>query len=289
MPSSDPTMDPTVGPSEVPSTTPTAAPSDAPDISPEGEDNTVAPSTAATTVPSPVPSQVTTHVPTISPTVGPTITSTVTPSPEATQAPTLVPTSDPSASPTAAPSAELTAVPSAVPSEGPSAVPSAQPSTQTDYEWATVYGNHSVACLADCPGFPGAGTFLNDSFETCVFLVDVYHLCTSYSVGYGYCTPPSCAADCSIEDWCYFGSGMVIGCPNGGQWYGGVQDAKDIQAQCVASTIEMKTADPDGDGTGGPASSTPASTIIAIGKWPSSLLFAHHVCIFSTNVLLSTW
>ena len=91
-----------------------------------------------------------------------------------------------------------------------------------------------MACFSDCADYPDTVGFASDMENTCYFLADVYHLCTSYSVAFGYCDIPTCAQDCTAEDWCYFGSGMVVGCPDL-EWQGQGDDAADVRNQCMAS------------------------------------------------------
>jgi hypothetical protein len=130
----------------------------------------------------------------------------------------------------------------------PSAVPSARPTTTEEaIEMVLVekYANHSISCLSDCSGFPGREIFAEDTESTCYFLADsVYHLCTSYTIAYGFCAVPACAADCTPEEWCYFGAGMAVSCPDR-DWLGQVRDAQDLSAQCQQSLAASGSADDD--------------------------------------------
>jgi len=112
-----------------------------------------------------------------------------------------------------------------------------------------IYGNHSISCLSDCAGYPGMESLVTDMEATCFFLLDVYHLCTTFSVAYGLCETPACAADCTPQEWCYFGGGTVVSCPDL-EWFGLTDDAKNIVDQCVVSlntTATSAAEDDDGD------------------------------------------
>lgn len=257
-PSADPTVLPTALPSAVPTahshaitvnfTDPTTAPSLVP---------SAIPSFVSSTVPSAIPNVVPSAVPSTDPSAQPTKVLTDAPTVEETVAvtatPSVVPSASPSAIPSAVPSAASSTVsPSVVPTStaGPTAVPSLVPTVAPTIVLSTaptvtgthslkeesraVYGNFSLSCLSECPGYPGLQSMVESHDVACMFLVDVYHLCSSYSVAYGMCNVPSCAADCTIEEWCYFGGGTVVSCPFM-LWQGQTADAMAIADQCVVS------------------------------------------------------
>lgn len=109
-----------------------------------------------------------------------------------------------------------------------------------------LFGNHSFECFTDCPNYPGAYSFLQDKKkDTCYFLLEIYHLCSTFNVAYGLCPILTCAIDCLISDWCYFGAGTVISCPDM-TWQGSSYDAIQIQSQCINSlehSVDNKTDD----------------------------------------------
>jgi hypothetical protein len=262
-PSGEPTLVPTVEATVTPSTAPTMNPTGAPNsdggVAPE--EGVEPPSALPTAGPSPYPSV----TPTAEPSVNPTAVPSAVPTDSASAGPTEEPTFAPTAEPTTAPS---TSSPTVATTDTPTSPPSSAPTESIDTQLAAIYENHRITCLSDCPNYPGAQAFVSNPLDTCLFLADLYHLCTSYAVGYGYCTPPKCALDCNVEDWCYFGSGLVVGCPDGDEWLGSVQDAVDIQAQCVTSTYARRA---DGDDAtisagGGTAKGLSSSATAAIGK-----------------------
>jgi subtilisin family serine protease len=269
---SDGTVDagaPTMSPTPSPTVPPTMAPSQVP---------TASPSHLPTETPSVLPSAVPSASPSTSPTAPPTVAASSVPSLAPSELPTLVPSAVPSAQPTLVPSA----VPSAQPTLMPSGVPSAQPTTTEEaIDMAIIekYANHSISCLSDCSGFPGRETFAEDTESTCYFLADsVFHLCTSYTVAYGFCAMPACAADCTPEEWCYFGAGMAISCPDR-DWLGQSQDAQDLSAQCMQSLETPNSADDDAaaesNGLAEKGLSSSATAAILSEFW---FLFRHRMC-----------
>jgi len=105
--------------------------------------------------------------------------------------------------------------------------PSSSPSLKS------FFGNYDYECLKECSGFPSEHLFAsNTGKQRCYFLLDIYHLCSSFNVAVGLCPQPDCASTCSIDNWCYFGAGTVLSCPDL-SWQGNTDDAMDIAHDCV--------------------------------------------------------
>lgn len=262
MPSASPTVGPSVSPSVRPSVLPSVSPTTNPSVTP-----TALPSFAPTEAPTRVP----TYGPTFGelvPTPGPSIFPTVAPSATPSFAPSELPTKTPSVAPsviaTAGPTATPSITPTRAPTDAPVAAPSAQPTPPVAESLLRIYGNTSVSCLSDCVGYPGPESLVNDMEATCYFLLDVFHLCSSYAVAYGHCEVPACAQDCSLQEWCYFGGGTVVSCPEM-QWMGQSADAMRIVDQCVASVnATVHGLDDDDDAGSGTRSGISGGAKVAI-------------------------
>eukprot|EP01032_Pedospumella_encystans_P012778 gene12778-14757_t len=250
MPSAPPTMDPSVTPSANPSVLPSVKPTVDPSVPPSAAP-TILPSEAPTRFPTYAPSFadfVPTPGPSIDPTVLPTVIPSIPPSAFPTEAPSVAPSVTATAVPTATPSAIMTNPPTNV----PVAAPSAQPSQPVAESLLRIYGNTSFSCLSDCAGYPGPEGLVNDMEATCYFLLDVFHLCSTYAVAYGLCERPACAADCSMQEWCCFGGGTVVSCPEM-LWKGQSTDAMRIVDQCVTSVNATVNGFGDDEDAGGDA------------------------------------
>ena len=259
---------PSAAPTRAPTTTPTAAPSFTPVPSgmPTADPTSARPSALPTDIPTeaPVTAHPTTHTSTptftAAPTVSPSHAPTAVPStPEPSNTPTAHPTSLGTAVPTLLPSRAPTPVntllptvaPTATPTQLPSYAPTALPTESSSVTIAKTFGEHSLHCLEDCLGYPGLDIFATDMYDSCLFLVSVFDVCTSFSVAYGYCVVQPCAEDCTTVDWCYFAAGTSISCL-GGKWQGEGADAQLLATQCVETLTNSDSTNGDeNDGDGG--------------------------------------
>ena len=110
------------------------------------------------------------------------------------------------------------------------------------------FGDYNYECLKKCSGFPNdEHVFTSDTDkQRCYFLLDVYHLCSSFNVAMGLCPRPKCARACSIDNWCYFGAGTVLSCPDL-PWQGNAIDAMNITNDCIDATRASNSEAADND------------------------------------------
>jgi len=109
------------------------------------------------------------------------------------------------------------------------------------------FGDYDYECLKKCPGFPDEHVFSSDTDkQRCYFLLDIYHLCSSFNVAMGLCPRPKCARACSIDNWCYFGAGTVLSCPDL-PWQGNTIDAMNITYDCIDATRASNSDAADND------------------------------------------
>lgn len=149
------------------------------------------------------------------------------------------------------------------------------------------FDNHSASCLKNCTNFL---TSL-DGPEICNFLQDVYLVCSSFKVAMGLCTKPVCAQSCSIQDWCYFGSLVVLNCPVGysdWEWKGSTKYSNRLYLECQNSTEKninkKKTTDNQNNTTEvivTPLDYSTSTKAVIVGT--STMHVCAHFCTYSCN------
>jgi hypothetical protein len=292
-------------PTDPPSVSPTDSPSLLPSLSPS-----LSPAALPTSLPS---------VAIIEPSLKPVIEES-----PLTFLPSLSPTANPSLSPSPVPSTPpTTLVPSSIaPSVTPSRVPSAYPShtsspTHSDddgLEATDKNYRYSLSCLKDCAGYPGdtdfhqIGGIISPALDDlCMFLVQLFYLCDSFSVAQGVCYHSlltenyaknsssgssayavyhECAKDCTIESLCYLGSGMITSCPDGRKWVVHTNESREIRNQCQASLYQdaMEGDNSDSGSSTSTSSADKLTLAFLIGKtkivFLSYFSFSLHLILF---------
>ena len=107
------------------------------------------------------------------------------------------------------------------------------------------FEGHDVSCLSSCLSSnpldlidPNSSLFSVDDFCT-ELLSTAYFSCNSFDISTARChKEAACRNACSIEDWCYFGVGMLSNCP-GDEWYPLAKRALSLQEECVSSEYDM--------------------------------------------------
>jgi hypothetical protein len=264
---SSPTVQPTRSPTPLPTPAPTSSPSqlratDVPTAAPTRAASDLA-STAPTLQPSPASSTYPTPSATPVPTSYPTSRPTAVPTSHPTSHPTSRPTSHPTSSPTSAPSPAPTSTPTAVPTVPLSAPPTPQRSAHPT-QIPNPFDHMDYSCFQSCAFFPVEDSSVDEldsgrtvsvfesnySFFACDFLIQLYDECNSVDIALGNCPVPSCAQNCPVDVWCYFGAGATVNCPN---WLPVTCDEQsmDINARCVdvlTFTQEVATLSPTESG-----------------------------------------
>ena len=98
------------------------------------------------------------------------------------------------------------------------------------------YDGFDASCLMKCLG---KEQLLNVSVSDRQFcddvLIEAYHLCSSFDIGTARCQRQSqCRQLCSVEEWCYFGTGMVANC-RGGVWHNLTGSSLEFYADCMTA------------------------------------------------------
>lgn len=152
----------------------------------------------------------------------------------------------------------ISSLPAAVtPTVAPTLLPTAVPTS------ATLYHDHDYQCLKDCSNYPGDDLFGTQPIPTCEFLLNVYYLCDTYALATGACPIPSCASDCSVEDWCYFGAGTSRGCPFK-LWQSNDAAVSEVSQSCVSSLTA--TTDNADDSSPPSTKATPFAIAMIVGQ-----------------------